>query len=54
LFDEVSLCVSEGAKIALSGADGAGKTTLLNIVTGALAPDAGTVVASDEPVWDVR
>jgi sulfate-transporting ATPase len=43
LFDGVSFRVGEGAKVALIGANGAGKTTLLNIVTGALAPDAGTV-----------
>ncbi|WP_091032927.1 ABC-F family ATP-binding cassette domain-containing protein [Glycomyces harbinensis] len=43
LFDDVSFRVGEGAKVALIGANGAGKTTLLNIVTGALAPAAGTV-----------
>jgi ATPase subunit of ABC transporter with duplicated ATPase domains len=43
LFDDVSFRVGEGAKVALIGANGTGKTTLLNIVTGALAPDAGTV-----------
>ena len=43
LFDGVSFRVGEGAKVALIGANGAGKTTLLNIVTGVLAPDAGTV-----------
>ncbi|WP_369822286.1 ATP-binding cassette domain-containing protein [Saccharomonospora sp. CUA-673] len=32
-----------GARIALIGANGAGKSTLLKIVTGELAPDAGTV-----------
>jgi ATPase subunit of ABC transporter with duplicated ATPase domains len=46
LFDDVSFRVGEGAKVALIGANGAGKTTLLNIVTGALAPDAGTVAHS--------
>jgi energy-dependent translational throttle protein EttA len=43
LFDDVSFRVGEGAKVALIGANGAGKTTLLNIVTGVLAPEAGTV-----------
>ncbi|MEV3938766.1 ATP-binding cassette domain-containing protein [Glycomyces sp. NPDC049804] len=46
LFDDVSFRVGEGAKVALIGANGAGKTTLLNIVTGVLAPDAGTVAHS--------
>jgi len=43
LFEDVSLRVGEGAKVALIGANGAGKTTLLNIVTGLLAPESGTV-----------
>lgn len=43
LFEDVSFRVGEGAKVALIGANGTGKTTLLNIVTGLLAPDAGTV-----------
>ncbi|THV30257.1 ABC-F family ATP-binding cassette domain-containing protein [Glycomyces paridis] len=43
LFDDVSFRVGEGAKVALIGANGTGKTTLLRIVTGALAPEAGTV-----------
>ncbi|HEX2143345.1 MAG TPA: ATP-binding cassette domain-containing protein [Glycomyces sp.] len=43
LFADVSFRVGEGAKVALIGANGTGKTTLLNIVTGVLAPDAGTV-----------
>lgn len=43
LFSEVSLRVGEGRKTALIGANGTGKTTLLRILTGDLAPDAGTV-----------
>ncbi|MGE9808112.1 MULTISPECIES: ABC-F family ATP-binding cassette domain-containing protein [unclassified Janibacter] len=43
LLDEVSFRVGEGAKVALVGANGAGKTTLLRIITGELAPHAGTV-----------
>src|SRR3954466_2127024 len=46
LLDDVSFRVGEGAKAALVGANGAGKTTLLRIVTGDLAPSAGTVVRS--------
>ncbi len=46
LLDDVSFRVGEGAKVALVGANGAGKTTLLRIVTGELAPHAGTVTRS--------
>ncbi len=46
LLEDVSFRVGEGAKVALVGANGAGKTTLLRIVTGDLAPHAGTVTRS--------
>ena len=46
LLDDVSFRVGEGAKVALVGANGAGKTTLLRIVSGDLAPHAGTVTRS--------
>ncbi|MBS7792089.1 ATP-binding cassette domain-containing protein [Roseococcus sp. SDR] len=35
--------IIKGDRIGIVGANGAGKTTLLNILTGQLAPDAGTV-----------
>ncbi|MEZ5088785.1 MAG: ATP-binding cassette domain-containing protein [Micropruina sp.] len=43
LLDEASLQVGDRQRVALIGANGAGKTTLLRIVTGELAPQAGTV-----------
>ncbi|MET1059767.1 MAG: ATP-binding cassette domain-containing protein [Nocardioides sp.] len=46
LLEDVSFRVGEGAKVALVGANGAGKTTLLRIITGDLAPQAGTVTRS--------
>ncbi|CAN5458874.1 ATP-binding cassette domain-containing protein [soil metagenome] len=46
LLDDVSIRVGDGAKVALVGANGAGKTTLLRIVTGELAPHAGSVTRS--------
>ena len=33
----------QGERVGVVGANGCGKTTLLNMLTGALAPDAGTV-----------
>ena len=40
---DFSTRVMRGDKIGLIGPNGAGKTTLLKILTGALAPDSGTV-----------
>ena len=39
----VSLVVPSGSVVALLGPNGAGKTTLLNVISGVLAPDAGSV-----------
>jgi branched-chain amino acid transport system ATP-binding protein len=41
--ENVGLAVPRGAIVALIGPNGAGKTTLFNLVSGFLAPDAGTV-----------
>ena len=40
---DVSLTVRRGERVAIIGPNGLGKSTLLKIVTGNLAPDAGTV-----------
>jgi ATP-binding cassette subfamily F protein uup len=41
---DFSLRVQRGDRIGLVGANGSGKTTLLRLLTGELAPDAGSVV----------
>jgi ABC transport system ATP-binding/permease protein len=43
LLDASSLQIEPGERVALIGRNGTGKSTLLRIITGELAPDAGTV-----------
>jgi len=43
IVTDFSLRVQRGERVALVGPNGVGKTTLLRILTGALAPDAGSV-----------
>ena len=43
IVDDFSLRILRGDRVGLIGPNGAGKTTLLNMLTGALAPDSGTV-----------
>lgn len=43
VISEVSLVVAGPERLAITGANGAGKTTLLSVMTGRLAPSAGTV-----------
>jgi ATPase subunit of ABC transporter with duplicated ATPase domains len=46
LLEDASFRVGDGVVAALVGPNGAGKTTLLRLVTGDLAPQAGTVSSS--------
>ena len=39
---DLSIRIQRGDRIGIVGPNGAGKTTLVNLLTGALAPDAGT------------
>jgi ABC transport system ATP-binding/permease protein len=43
LFEQVTLGIDAGEKIGFIGRNGAGKSTFLRILSGALAPDEGTV-----------
>lgn len=43
IIKNLSLRVARGDRIGIVGPNGAGKTTLINLLTGALAPDSGTV-----------
>jgi branched-chain amino acid transport system ATP-binding protein len=46
----VTLCVPDGAVVALLGANGAGKTTLLRVAAGLLRPDSGQLVIDGDDV----
>src|SRR6516225_10606196 len=48
--DGVSFDVPEGVIFAVIGPNGAGKTTLFNMIAGAMAPNAGSIVFAGEPV----
>ena len=43
LFDDVSLNIMAGDRIAITGPNGAGKSTLIKIILGQEEPDAGSV-----------
>ncbi len=44
------LVIPRGRRLALLGANGSGKTTLLRALSGAIRPQAGTVLVDGEPV----
>jgi branched-chain amino acid transport system ATP-binding protein len=48
--DQVNLSVQRGARHALIGPNGAGKTTLINLVTGVLAPSAGSIALNGRDI----
>ena len=52
-IDGVSLAIAEGELVSIVGPNGAGKTTLVNLLTGLLAPTAGTVRFRGEDIAGV-
>jgi branched-chain amino acid transport system ATP-binding protein len=48
--DHIDFRLEPGVRHALIGPNGAGKTTLVNMITGAVAPSAGTVLLGGEDV----
>ncbi|MEO2040190.1 MAG: ATP-binding cassette domain-containing protein, partial [Martelella sp.] len=43
LIENASVSIPDGMKAGLVGRNGAGKSTLFRVLTGALAPETGTV-----------
>lgn len=43
LFEEISLTIEQGEKVALVGRNGSGKSTLLKLIKGNIRPDSGTI-----------
>jgi ATP-binding cassette subfamily F protein uup len=43
LFEDLSVTISSGERVAVVGINGSGKSTLLRLLTGAASPDDGTV-----------
>lgn len=50
LFDNFSLSVNRGQKIALKSDSGTGKTTLLRLLLGFELPDSGEILFDGEPI----
>ena len=47
---DIAITLPQGARHALIGPNGAGKTTLINLITGAIAPDAGRIMLGDADI----
>ncbi len=48
--ENVSLDVAEGEALGIIGPNGAGKTTLFSLITGAVAPQSGTIALDGEDI----
>jgi branched-chain amino acid transport system ATP-binding protein len=51
---DISLEIPEGSLFAVIGPNGAGKTTFFNMVSGFLAPSAGTIEFAGEDITNLR
>ena len=51
IVSDFSTRIQRGDRIGIVGPNGSGKTTLINLITGALAPDAGSVGSAPTSPW---
>ncbi len=51
---DISFHVAPGELVGIIGPNGAGKSTLFDVITGFLAPDAGTVLLDGSPITGLR
>ncbi|OGK87475.1 MAG: ABC transporter ATP-binding protein [Candidatus Rokubacteria bacterium GWC2_70_16] len=51
---DISFQVAPGELVGIIGPNGAGKSTLFDVITGFLAPDAGTVLLDGSPITGLR
>ncbi|HRX58345.1 MAG TPA: ABC transporter ATP-binding protein [Eubacteriales bacterium] len=52
LFEDLSLFIKPGERLAIVGANGAGKTTLVGIITGLLRPASGELLLNGIPAGE--
>jgi branched-chain amino acid transport system ATP-binding protein len=54
VIQNVNLKVAQGERHALIGPNGAGKSTLFNLISGYMAPSAGSILLRDETISGMR
>jgi len=54
ILDDVSLEISDGEFVAVTGASGSGKSTLLGLIAGLDAPSSGAIFIDDENVTEMN
>ena len=52
--DDIELAMNRGEILGLIGPNGAGKTSLFNLISGIVAPDAGTILLNGEPIQNMK
>jgi len=53
-LNDISLQLSAGEWLALTGDNGAGKSTLLRVMAGLLSPESGTITLHDSPIAQLK